>query len=141
MGTIGKTFVSAEKCNRMPAMSDTKTTVQALKARVQKFNEERDWSKFHDPKNLAEALSIEAGELLEHFLWKDKKEIAKLLEKDAAYRQEISDELGDIFSWVLQLSHVMHIDLATALHTKYEKNAKKYPVEKAKGNNIKYNKL
>jgi len=122
-------------------MSEAKETLQELKDAIQKFVRERDWNQYHDPKNLAEALTIEAGELMEHFLWKDKEEIARLLKNDKAYREEVSDELADVFGYILQMSLETGIDLSDALRKKYEKNAKKYPVEKAKGRAVKYTKL
>lgn len=124
----------------MQLMSDARVTLQELKDKLAAFTHARDWEQFHDPKNLAEALSIETGELMEHFLWKDKKEIAKLL-KDKTYREEVSDELADVFGYILHLSHVTGIDLSDAIHSKYEKNAQKYPIEKAKGRAVKYTKL
>jgi len=122
-------------------MSDTRTTLQELKDKLAKFTAERDWEQFHDPKNLAEALTIEAGELMEHFLWKEKKDIAKLLKTDKAYREEVSDELADVFGYVLHMSEMTGIDLSDAIHAKYEKNERKYPVAKAKGRAVKYTKL
>lgn len=125
----------------MQPMSDDNTAIGVLKEMVKKFRDARDWEKFHDAKNLAEALSIETGELMEHFLWKEKKDIVNLLKTDNAFREEVSNELADVFGYVLHLSETTGIDLADALRAKYEKNEKKYPVEKAKGNATKYTKL
>lgn len=107
---------------------------------LQTFRDERDWKQFHDPKNLAEGISIEAGELLELFLWKDKKEIQELL-TDKKYQKEIADELADILSFVLLLAETVEIDLEEAIYKKIKQNSKKYPVEKAKGKAVKYTKL
>lgn len=112
-----------------------------MKMDIKKFRDARDWEQFHDPKNLVEALVIEAGELMEHFLWKDKKQIAKELETNKAFREEVSDELADVFGYVLLLSESTGIDLVHARNIKQEKNNKKYPVEKAKGKSTKYTKL
>ncbi len=122
-------------------MSDGTTTIKELQNLVKDFRDAREWGKFHDAKNLAEALSIEAGELLEHFLWKDKTEISKLLKKDSTYREEVGDELADVFGYVLHIAEVCGMDLSEILRAKFVKNAKKYPVEKAKGKATKYTKL
>lgn len=122
-------------------MSDRDSTLHDLKMSIKKFRDARDWSQFHDPKNLTEALVIEAGELLEHFLWKDKKQIAKELESNAEFREEVSDELADVFGYVLLLSEATGIDLARARASKQNKNDKKYPVAKSKGRFTKYTKL
>ena len=122
-------------------MSDVKTTITELRKLVKDFRDARDWKQFHDPKNLAEALVIEAGELLEHFLWKDKSEVARKLKNDNAYREEVSDELADVFGYVINIAISADIDLSDALRVKYLKNGKKYPVKKAKGNRTKYTEL
>ena len=122
-------------------MSDKETRVEELRQVVRRFCDERDWNQFHDPKNLAEAGVIEAGELLEHFLWKTKEEVVAKWRDDATYRQEVADELADVLGYVLQMADALDIDLSEALRTKYKKNELKYPVEKSKGNNAKYTKL
>jgi dCTP diphosphatase len=125
----------------MPAMSDAKTTVADLRKLVKDFSDERDWSQFQDTKNFVEALSIEVGELMEHFLWKDKKEIAKLLKSDKAFREEVGDELADVLGYTLHVAESCGIDLSDALRSKFIKNAKKYPVARSKGRKNKYTKL
>lgn len=120
---------------------DAETKVADLRKLVDDFCTERDWFQFHDPKNVAEALSIEASELLEHFLWKSKEEIAAQLARDERYREAIADELADVFGYVLQMAQALELDLTSALKRKYEKNAMKYPVEKAKGRAVKYTDL
>ena len=121
-------------------MSDEKTHVEELKQLVKAYRDERDWEQFHDPKNLAEDLVIEAGELLEHFLWKDKEQVALYLQDESA-KSEVADELADALHCVLLLSLAMDIDLTNATKVKMRKNAAKYPVEKAKGKATKYTKL
>ena len=103
-----------------------------------KFRDERDWEQFHNPKDLATGLSIEAAELLEIFLWKKPEEVTDTVSNK---RTQISEELADITWFLLLLSHEMDIDLLEAVHDKYEKNAAKYPVEKAKGSHAKYDEL
>lgn len=114
---------------------DSKTTIEDLKKQVKEFCDARDWDQFHNPKELAIALSIEASELLEHFRWLQNTEIDNKLKTKES---EIKDELADIFYFVLRIAQMNNIDLTDALHKKMEKNNAKYPVEKAKGSNKKY---
>jgi len=120
---------------------DSKTTIQELKERLKKFRDDRDWKQFHDPKNLAEAISIEAGELQELFLWKDKEKIIKELKEDEEFRKEVGKELADIIIFCLNFANATDIDVATIVKDKITKGDNKYPVEKAKGTATKYNKL
>lgn len=122
-------------------LTDRNTNIQKLKDVLKKFRDDRDWSQFHDPKNLAEAISIEAGELQEHFLWKDKKDIARKLLKDRAYREEIGEELADIFIFCINFANATGFDITSIVLDKIDKANKKYSVEKAKGNATKYTKL
>lgn len=117
---------------------DEKTTVEELKKIVAQFRDERDWKKYHKPKDLAESISIEAAELLEKFQWKNEDEIINMLKgkKDA-----ISEELADILIYCLNFSDVTKIDIAEVVKKKIEDNKRKYPVEKIKGNYKKYNEL
>ncbi len=97
-----------------------------------KFRDERDWKQFHNPKDLAVALSIEAAELLEAFLWKNFSE-AKI--------EKIKEELADIFAYAFLLADFYHLDVKSILMEKIEKNKKKYPIEKSKGSAKKYDQL
>ena len=102
------------------------------------FRDKRDWQQFHDPKNLAEAISIETAELLEVFLWSrvgESRQIA--VEK----KEKISEELADILMFCLLFAHETGIDIEDAMLAKIKQNDKKYPVEKAKGSSKKYNDL
>jgi NTP pyrophosphatase (non-canonical NTP hydrolase) len=96
------------------------------------FRDERDWKQFHNPKDLAVALSIEAGELLEAFLWKDAED-AKI--------EKVKEELADVLAYALLLGHHYGLDLEKVIREKVKKNGEKYPVEKAKGSATKYNEL
>lgn len=98
---------------------------------IKKFNEERDWDKFHSPENLAKSISIEAGELLECFQWDGSK----------FDRQDVCEELADVFTYCIQLAMKLEVDPKTIILNKIEKTKKKYPVDKAKGVSTKYNKL
>ncbi len=120
--------------------NDHNTTLAHLKTILEKFRDERDWKQFHSPKNLAEAISIEAGELLEQFLWKTNDEIEKDLLNETN-RQKIQHELADILCFCINLSNVTGIDIASSIIDKIEHNRKKYPVEKAKNSAKKYTEL
>ena len=112
--------------------------MNALKIILQKiiaFRNERDWAQFHDPKNLAEALSIEAGELLENFLWKTTEQSRNLTADEL---KNVKEELADIFIFLTYLSEEYKIDLFKEVENKIAQNADKYPVEKAKGSAKKY---
>lgn len=108
--------------------------------KIRKFRDERDWLQFHNPKDMAEAMVIEASELLELFLWLDKKEAHKFL-KNKKKLEEASDELADVAWFLFEFADNFGIDLEKAIENKLKKNAKKYPIHKAKGKAIKYTKL
>ena len=121
-------------------MVDNETNIQQLKEKVKAFCDARDWDQFHDAKEIAIALSIEASELLEHFRWKNKNEIKDKL-NDPVKKEEIEDEMADIFYLLLRIAQMYDIDLSNALDRKMEKNDKKYPVDKSRGSSKKYNEL
>jgi len=120
---------------------DGKTTIQELKDLLKEFRDKRDWAQFHDPKNLAEAISIEAGELQELFLWKDKEKIAKELRDNQEFKKKINKELADVIIYCLNFANSINIDITSIIKEKILKNEKKYPVEKTKGKFNKYNTL
>jgi len=99
---------------------------------------ERDWKQFHNPKDMAIAISLEASELLEHFLWKNGAEIDARLVK---YREAIHEEVADIGIYLLELCDVLGIDLVAAMSDKLDKAGARYPVEKSKGSSRKYTEL
>jgi NTP pyrophosphatase (non-canonical NTP hydrolase) len=112
--------------------------LKSLAAKVIEFRDEREWKQFHNPKDVALSLVLEAAELLEHFQWKSPKEVAAHLK---SHNAEVGQELADILYWVLLLAHDLEIDLADAVVKKLALNAAKYPVKKAKGSNKKYTQL
>ena len=121
-------------------MNDQTTTTGELKARVLAFVRERDWEQFHSPKNLSMALAAEAAELMEHFLWAApaaSHEIAR----DPAKRVKIAEELADVVIYALEFANATGLDVAGAIEGKMAANAKKYPVEKARGRADKYTEL
>jgi NTP pyrophosphatase (non-canonical NTP hydrolase) len=112
--------------------------IKALTKEVLNFRDAREWKQFHNPKDVAISLALEAAELLEHFQWKTPSEIAAHVK---AGKEDISDELADVLYWVLVLGHDLKIDISGALRAKLVKNGLKYPVAKSKGRITKYNKL
>ena len=102
-----------------------------VKQRIDKFNKDRDWNKFHSPSNLAKSISIEANELLECFQWNDN-------EYDI---ESVKEELADVMNYCIQMSQVLNVDIIDIINAKMDKTEKKYPVDKAKGVSTKYNKL
>ena len=113
-------------------------SIESLTKKIIAFRDARAWAQFHNPKDVAISLSLEAAELLEHFQWKNPAEIEKHIK---THKTAISEELADVLYWVLLLSHDLKIDPLAALSKKLKKNAKKYPVSKAKGRHTKYSKL
>ena len=106
--------------------------INQLTEAILRFRNERDWAQFHNAKDLAAGLSIEAAELLEQFLWKQPNE---------ADPAKVQAELADVLIFALLLAHEQKIDLTQAITQKLAENAAKYPVEKAKGRSTKYDEL
>ncbi|TNE97333.1 MAG: nucleotide pyrophosphohydrolase [Deltaproteobacteria bacterium] len=124
----------------MNCLSSLNTGDLILKLRD--FARERDWEQFHTPKNLVMALSVECSELVEHFQWLTPEEAQDLKSENpetTERREKVSEEVCDILFYLLRFSDIMNIDLQEAAKKKYEKNAKKYPAEKVRGNSKKYN--
>lgn len=105
---------------------------EELKSKIKQFSIERDWDQFHNGKDLAIALSIEASELQEAFLWKNPEDVK--IEK-------VREELADIFNYAILIADKYNLDIREIVLKKLEKNAEKYPVEKAKGTAKKYTEL
>ncbi len=113
-------------------MKDKSTTIRELRNLVAEFTRERDWEQFHDPKNLAMSISIEAAELMEHFQWDRNEQIPAILE-DPGRRREIEEELADVVCYCLSLANNLEIDLSEAVERKVLKNAEKYPPGEYRG--------
>ena len=128
--------------NHLPRMSatDATTTLAELKKRILAFSHEREWEQFHAPKNLSMALAAEAGELMEHFLWATS-EASRTTVQDPVKRAKIEEELADVIIYALEFANMTGIDAAAAIERKMAANAKKYPVEKARGRSGKYTEL
>lgn len=112
--------------------------IKRLTEKIKRFRDERNWKQFHNPKDVAISLVLEATEVLEHFQWKNKTEIEKYLKNNKA---NIGEELADVLYWVLLMCNDLKIDIIKMLEKKIKKNEEKYPVEKAWGKHTKYNKL
>lgn len=112
--------------------------LQALTQKILQFRRDRDWEQFHNPKDQAISLVLEAHEVLEHFQWLSSEEMKEHVKVG---KEEIGEELADCLYYLILMSQDLRIDLLEALEKKMQKNEKKYPVEKAKGKHTKYTKL
>ncbi|MBT4511344.1 MAG: nucleotide pyrophosphohydrolase [Chloroflexi bacterium] len=121
-------------------ISDESTTIIDLKNTVRAFIDERDWSKYHNPKDIAISIAIEAAELMEHFQWTDETEVEKI-GKDPVKMAEIEQELADVVIYCFSFASAVDIDIARAVINKIEKNKAKYPAEQVRGNYKKYTEL
>ena len=99
--------------------------------RIKKFRDDRDWQQFHTPSNLAKAISIESGELLEEFLW----------DNDNFNLQNVKEELADVMIYCIHMANALDVNIEDIINMKMDKNEFKYPVEKAKGKSTKYTEL
>jgi NTP pyrophosphatase (non-canonical NTP hydrolase) len=113
-------------------------TLDDLTRIVLDFRRERDWKQFHNPKDQALSLTLEAAELMELMQWRNGRELVEHLHKN---RARVGEELADVLGWVLLLAHDLKIDLGQAFEKKIELNRRKYPVEKSKGSARKYTEL
>lgn len=109
-----------------------KSEIQDIIERIKQFHDDRDWQQFHDAKNLAICLSVESSELLQNFLWK---------QTDDVNVENIKEELADVFYSAFLIADLYGFDIKDIIFEKLQKNAIKYPVEKTKGSNKKYNEL
>lgn len=114
--------------------------VEQIQQQLRVFAQERDWERFHTPKNLASALAVEASELLEIFQWLTDSQ-AMAIKDDTARMRKVEEEMADVTLYLLRLADVLSLDLQKAVDRKLRINAEKYPVEKARGNTKKYNEL
>ena len=106
--------------------------------KIRQFRDEREWMQFHDPKNMAISIMLEASELLEHFQWKTQKEVEGYIND---HKAEVRDEIADIAMYLFELADNLGVDLIDAMESKLKKNEQKYPIEKAKGKHTKYTNL
>lgn len=126
----------AKKVKRQAGQGGWEPLLELLRT----FRDDRDWKQFHNPKDLAAAIAIEAGELQEHFLWKTKDEVAADLTTPGK-RQGVVDELADVLICALLMADCLGVDVDEAVRRKTAANARKYPVSKARGTVRKYTDL
>ncbi len=113
-------------------------TIAELTARISAFRDARDWMQYHSPKDMAVAIIAEAGELLQHFVWKSPEES---WQRGREKRDEIASEIADVGILLFELADNLGLDLAAEMNAKIDCNEQRYPVEKARGSNAKYNEL
>ncbi len=113
-------------------MNDAQTTVAELRRTVEAFVDQREWHRFHTPKNLAMSLAIEAAELMEHFQWLTPEQSRAVADQPEKL-QQTAEEMADVFCYLLAMANELGVDLAAALEAKMAKNAAKYPVEHYRG--------
>ncbi|MES2923785.1 MAG: nucleotide pyrophosphohydrolase [Verrucomicrobiota bacterium] len=116
-------------------MSDS---IAELTAQIQTFVDARDWRKFHNAKDLAVAIAAEAGELMQHFVWQQEEQIEKRLEN---HREEIASEIADVAILLFEFADNLGMNLGDVMQAKIARNDVRYPVEKSRGNNLKYSEL
>jgi NTP pyrophosphatase (non-canonical NTP hydrolase) len=113
-------------------------SLQGLARQLDRFAQDRDWKQFHSPKNLASALVVEAGELLEHFQWLTEDQSRQLAPDQL---EAVGAEIADVLLYLVQLSDALGIDPVIAARTKLQANESRYPVESARGSSKKYDQL
>jgi dCTP diphosphatase len=113
-------------------------SISDLTTRIQSFVDARDWRQFHNPKDLSVAIAAEAGELMQHFVWQQDGQIA---ERVANRREEIASEIADVGILLFELADNLGMNLGDVMAAKIDHNESRYPVEKSKGNNLKYSEL
>jgi len=126
--TGGHPHAAANQTGETP--TDADLPIEAIRAQLRAFNLARDWRQYHSPRNLAMALSVEAGELLELFLWSADNGPQPPV---ASRKPKVADEVADVFICLLNFCEAAGVDLTTATLDKLARNAQKYPVEKARG--------
>ena len=120
--------------------NDSTTTIEQIKNQLRQFVTERDWHQYHFPKDLAIGLSIEAAELLEHFRFRSNEEIKQRL-KDSDFRQDLGHELADVLYFALLMCANLDFDASQMLEEKLALSRQRYPIDQARGRNLKYTEL
>lgn len=128
----------AAKLTRNRTMNDETTTIATLKAQIAAFNADRDWAQYHSPRNLAMSVSVEAGELLELYLWSSDEGPQPAVE---SRQPRVAEEAADVAITLLNFCERTGIDLSEAIESKLASNAAKYPVDKARGQMLKHDEL
>ena len=130
----GKQVDFAASAPTIPPMAfcDDKTTVMELRRLVRSFVDEREWRKYHQPKNLSMSLAVETAELMEHFQWLNHSQSRRLL-KNPRTRRMVADEMADVLAFLLSLANAAGIDIAASFEAKMESNRRKYPAGRVRG--------
>lgn len=123
-----------QECARYAFMN----SIAELTKQIIKFRDDRDWKQFHSPKNMVLSLLIEAGELAEHFQWRENNEFDEL---DSGELTKIGEELADVLYWVLLMANDLGLDLEASFHAKMLKNIQKYPPDASRGRRNKYSEI
>lgn len=118
---------------QIPAMSDS---ISGLTTRIRAFVEAREWQQFHNPKDMAVAIAAEAGELLQHFVWQQPAQVER---RAAEKRDEIASEIADVGILLFEMADLLGMNLGEVMEAKIARNEQRYPQDKARGNNLKYN--
>ena len=116
-------------------MSDS---IAGLTARIRDFVAAREWQQFHNPKDMAVAIAAEAGELMQHFVWQQPDQIERRTDER---RDEIASEIADVGILLFEMADLLNLNLGEIMEAKIARNDLRYPAEKSKGNNLKYNEL
>jgi NTP pyrophosphatase (non-canonical NTP hydrolase) len=116
-------------------MSDS---IADLTARIRSFVAARDWEQFHNPKDMAVAIAAEAGELMQHFVWQQPGQVEK---RAVEKREEIASEIADVAILLFEMADLLGMKLGEVMEAKIERNEERYPADKSRGNNLKYNEL
>ena len=114
-------------------LTDRTATVESFKQMMREFVAEREWNKYHTPRNLAASTAVEAAELLELFQWLTPEEVAHKSKHDPAFRKAVGEEMADVFMYLMSLANALDMDMATTVSAKMAKNRLKYPPEKFRG--------
>ena len=112
--------------------------IKEIVEKIKEFRDDRDWMQFHNPKNMAVSIAIEAAELLQEFQWKNEQEVTEHIRE---HKERVQDEIADIAVYIFELAENLEIDLIKAMNAKIEKNKLKYPIDKSKGSAKKYTEL
>jgi NTP pyrophosphatase (non-canonical NTP hydrolase) len=113
-------------------MADTDTTLSELRRRIDDFVAARDWQQFHTPRNLSQAIAVEAAELMEQYQWLTEAQVAAALDDDVE-RAMVAEELADVLIYALSLANALQVDVSTAVLAKLERNERRFPVERTRG--------
>ncbi len=120
---------------KLPRMSDS---ISGLTARIRAFVEAREWQQYHNPKDMAVAIAAEAGELLQHFVWQQPDQVERRADER---RDEIASEIADVGILLFEMADLLGMNLGEIMEAKIARNEDRYPQDKARGNNLKYNEL